>query len=637
MLLALENASFGFGAQRIIDGANWQIYPGQKIGLIGLNGKGKSTLFRIMDGQFQLDEGTLNKKKNLNIGFLNQDSLEFNTDKSVLEVAMMAYAELKEIEKEMRMLEEKIAAGDDSQESQDRYNELLVSYQEKDGYDYQYKCEIVLEGLGFKTDELQRPYKEFSGGWRMRVLLAQMILMKPELMLLDEPTNHLDLPAIEWLEKYIKNYQGTLIIISHDKDFLDAMCTELVELENYTLKSFQGTFDELQADKVLQREQQEKEYKNQQKFIAQQEKFVERFKAKNTKASQAQSIQKRLDKLDRIELDPSLNPEMKLRFEIGRKPGKIIQELEGVSKAYGEKVIFKDTKISINRGDKIGLVGANGLGKTTLLRMIDGVEDYDGNIINGHHVDKIIYAQHQVESLHLENEILAELATANSTKTEKELRQLLGCFLFSGDDVFKKIKVLSGGEKSRVALAKILLSSANFLLLDEPTNHLDMISKNILAQALTNYEGSFIMVSHDRDFIRQTANKIWEIKDYGIKEFLGTYKEWHEYKNRRDQANKEVQKEVKAKAKKENSAKLDQQKHKELKKLKNQLASSESKLKEATKKEAELLLALGDPETYKDQAKWSKLETEHKKCLEEKNALEQKCEEILEALILAEE
>ncbi len=637
MLLSLENASFGFGAQPILKNANWQIYPGQKIGLIGLNGKGKSTLFRILDGQLQLDEGQITKQKNISIGFLNQDSLEFSSQKSVLEIAMMAFEDLREIESQLQDLEKKIAQEDASLEHTDAYNELLLKYEDRGGYDYQYRCEIVLEGLGFSTAELQLPYEQFSGGWRMRVLLAQMILKQPELMLLDEPTNHLDLPAIEWLEKYIKNYRGTLIVISHDKEFLDSMCTELVELENHQLKSFQGSYDQLQAEKELLREQREKEYKNQQTYIKQQERFVERFKAKNTKASQAQSIQKKLDKLERIELEPSLSPEMKLRFEILRKPGKIIQELEQVNKSYGEKKILEDLKISINRGDKIGLVGANGLGKTTLLRMIDGVETYEGDIKNGHQVDKAIYAQHQVDSLHLENQILDELANTNTSKTEKELRQLLGCFLFSGDDVFKKIKILSGGEKSRVALAKILLSSANFLLLDEPTNHLDMISKSVLAQALNNYEGSYIMVSHDRDFMRQTTNKIWEIKNLGITEFIGTYSEWQEKRKLETPSTQDENTTPEKSNTKKSNAKEEQLRHKELKKLKNQLSQTEKKLETVQKEEAEILLLLSDQEIYSDQKKWKDLEEKHKACLKDKKDLETKSEKILEEIIRLEE
>ena len=366
----------------------------------------------------------------------------------------------------------------------------------------------------------------------MRVLLAKMILQQPDLLLLDEPTNHLDLPSIEWLEKYLQHYKGSVVIVSHDKFFLNRMITKVVEVYQKQLHFYNGNYEFYETEKAMRVELQQRAFENQQEYIRQQERFIERFRAKATKAAQAQSAMKRLDKLDRIEEVEIERPNIKINFRIDKTPGKILVELKDITKKFGDNIIVEHTSAEIERGDKIALIGANGKGKSTLLRIIADVESFDGDRKWGHNVEESFYAQHQLEALNVNNTLLDEMKTAGSQKTEQELRTLLGCFLFSGDDTDKKIKVLSGGEKARVALAKTIVSKANFLMLDEPTNHLDMHSVELLVEALNKYEGSFILVSHDRYFISKAANKIWEIEDHKIKEFKGTYAEWVAWKER---------------------------------------------------------------------------------------------------------
>ncbi|MGN6800882.1 MAG: ABC-F family ATP-binding cassette domain-containing protein, partial [Ginsengibacter sp.] len=475
MLLGLQNVTFEFGARVIVKDATWHIQPNERIGLIGYNGTGKSTLLKVLTNQYLPSSGTVEKGKETTIGFLHQDLLSFDTDDSILEVALGAFERVRQLEKEIEELGHELERTSDESLAH-LYGDKLHEMEVLGGYDIHHKTEEILQGLGFSNADLQKPYKEFSGGWRMRVLLAKMILMNPDVLLLDEPTNHLDLPSIEWLEKYLQHYKGSVVIVSHDRYFLDRMVTKIVELYQQQLHFYSGNYSYYLQEKEQRIELQKRAYENQQDYIRQQERFVERFKAKASKAAQAQSIMKRLDKLERIENTDLERPDMRINFSIDKQPGKILCTLKHATKEYGDIKIVEDTGAEINRGDKIGLIGANGKGKSTLLRMVAGVEPFDGERIEGHNVKDAFYAQHQLEALNLEHTVLEELNYAGSGKTELELRTLLGCFLFSGEDVDKKIKVLSGGEKARVALAKTIVSKANFLLLDEPTNHLDMHS-----------------------------------------------------------------------------------------------------------------------------------------------------------------
>lgn len=524
-MLSISNLNFYFGSRALYEGANLHIKPRAKIGLIGANGTGKSTLLRLISGEYTPDGGNISKSGECTIGFLNQDLLSYQTDDSILEVAMQAFERQLELQKLIDKVLHKMETNYEDKDV-DQLAKLQEEFELLDGYTIQSKTEEILEGLGFTTADLTRPLRLFSGGWRMRVMLAKLLLQKPSLLLLDEPTNHLDLPSIEWVEKYIHDYEGAIVVVSHDRYFLDRTIDHIAEVSGAKITLYPGNYSFYTEEKALRNEVQKGAFENQQAQIRQTERFIERFKAKASKAKQVQSRVKALDRIDIIDDVIDEKAKVNFKFNFGTQPGRFILFLEHVSKAYGDKVILKNTSATINRGDKIALIGANGKGKSTLLRVISGTEQIEGERRTGHNVIESFFAQHQLESLQVENTLLEELKSTGTTKTEMELRSVLGCFLFSGEEVFKKIKVLSGGEKSRVALAKVLISEANFLLLDEPTNHLDMQSVNILIQALQQYEGTYVVVSHDRYFVSNIANKIWYIEDNEVKEYPGSFDEY---------------------------------------------------------------------------------------------------------------
>ena len=532
-MLTINNLSYFLGDRPLYDNANLHIKPRDKIGLIGLNGVGKSTLLRIINGDYQPSSGEIQKSNDCSIGFLNQDLLSYLTTDSILSVAMEAFSETialgKEIDEVLKQMETNY-----QDELVDRLAKLQEQYEAREGYSLQSKAEEILEGIGFKTADLQRPLKEFSGGWRMRVMLAKLLLEKPSLLMLDEPTNHLDLPSIQWIENYIRNYEGAVIIVSHDRQFLDNTTSITVEVAHQQMNVYPGNYSFYLKEKELRKEIQQNAYENQQQKIKQTERFIERFRSKATKASQVQSRVKALEKMDVVEEVVDDNATVNFQFDFKQRSGRFPVALNHISKSYGDLQIIDDSSLSVERGDKIALIGANGKGKSTMLRIIAGTEHHEGNRVEGYNMNLAFYAQHQLESLNVENEILEELKQAGSGKTEQELRSILGAFLFRDEEVFKKIKVLSGGEKSRVALAKTLISEANFLLLDEPTNHLDFQSVNILVQALQQFKGSYVIVSHDRHFIKETANKIWYIEDQQLKEYPGTYAEYVDFMKRRE-------------------------------------------------------------------------------------------------------
>ena len=645
MLLGLQNVTFEFGARVIVEDATWHIQPGERIGLIGYNGTGKSTLLKVLVGQYTPSKGTVEKGRETTIGYLHQDLLSFDTNESIVEVAMGAFEKVKALEKEIEDLGKRLETEYEDEALLLLYSERLHDLEVAGGYTIHHRTEEVLQGLGFENQHLQRPYKEFSCSWRMRVLLAKMILQQPDVLLLDEPTNHLDLPSIEWLEKYLLHYQGSVVIVSHDKFFLNRMVNKIVEVYQQELHIYSGDYEYYETEKAIRIDMQQKAYENQQDYIRQQERFVERFKAKASKAAAAQSIVKRLDKIERIENVQLERPNIKINFQVDKQPGKIIASVKNVSKSFGNIEIVKNGNAEIDRGDKIALIGANGKGKSTLLRIIAGTETFEGAREWGHNVQESFYAQHQLEALNLNNTILDEMSECGSKKTELELRALLGCFLFSGDDADKKIKVLSGGEKARVALAKVIVSKSNFLMLDEPTNHLDMHSVELLAEALNKYEGSLILVSHDRYFISKTANKIWEIVDHEIKEFKGTYAEWVAWNERMAKqkalADKEaavaIKKEVVVEKKKEQKP---QQSNHELTTLKNDLkqlqkkfAKIEEEIASINKRKEQIELDLAKPNIYTNHTEFAKKETEYKKVQEEKKQADVKYEKMFEEIM----
>lgn len=628
-MISLNNITFEFGGRVLYKDANWHIKPNERIGLIGMNGTGKSTLLRMINGEYKPSEGSISRPKDLTIGFLNQDQLSFESNATILSVTMSAFQRQLDLEAEIEKVL-KIMETDYSDEVLNKLSDLQTEFDALDGYNIHHKCEKVLEGLGFSTEQLKQPYAKFSGGWRMRVMLAKLLLQNPNLLMLDEPTNHLDLPTIEWLENYLQSYEGTVIVVSHDRQFLDRMITKTVEVAMQKITEYSGNYSFYVMAKEERSDLQQRQFDNQQQYIKQQEAFINRFKAKASKAAAAQSRVKLLDKLDRIEAPEDDNREINIDFRMSSQSGKVVVEIEHVTKAFPDIRIVTNATGKIERGDKIALIGANGKGKSTLLRMIAGTEPFEGSIQRGHNVIEAFYAQHQLESLNVENEILQEMQQYAGERTDTELRTLLGCFLFAGDEVFKKIKVLSGGEKARVALARTLLAEANFMLLDEPTNHLDIRSINILIQAMQQYQGTFIVVSHDRFFVSEVANKIWWIEDEQIKEYPGTFAEYEYWRAKQDEEklkqqqadkllNKKAEKVV-APVKEEKVKPAGPSKN-QLQQLQKNLASQEQEIDQIKKSAQEIELKFADTELMKDTEKAQELNRQYdslKKRLTEK-------------------
>jgi ATP-binding cassette subfamily F protein 3 len=514
---------------------------------------------------------------------------------------MQAFKEALKLQEKIESILKKMEE-DYSDDLVDKLTKAQEQYEMMEGYSLQARAEEILEGIGFKTEDLSRPLRTFSGGWRMRVMLAKLLLEKPSLLMLDEPTNHLDLPSIQWIENYLKSYEGAYIIVSHDREFLDRTIDMTVEVDQQQLNVYAGNWSFYNEEKALRAELQQNAYENQQQKIKQTEQFINRFRSKATKAKQVQSRVKALDRMDKVDAVVDNNATINFSFKINNKSGRHIVRLNEVSKSYGDIKILENADAHIERGDKIALIGANGKGKSTLLRIIAGEEKIEGKREEGYNVEFGFFAQHQLESLNVQNEILDELKQAGSDRTEMELRNLLGCFLFRDEEVFKKIKVLSGGEKSRVALSKTMISNANFLLLDEPTNHLDMQSENILIQALQQYEGSFITVSHNRYFVSNVANKIWWIEDYQIKEYPGTYDEFQDWFAKREASKAEeraFEEELKKEEKKNKQAKpRHQTEDAELKAKQKELSKLEATIEKLESDKKALEEELAKPSVY---------------------------------------
>jgi len=558
-MLVLNNITFEFGSRALFKDTSWHIKPGEKIGLIGRNGTGKSTLLRVISKEYSLSGGEITGRKDMSIGFLNQDLLSYESE-LILEKKIEALLVELEHNHDEKLLH--------------NLHDWQHEFEVLGGYDIMHKSASVLEALGFSTEDLKRPLRTFSGGWRMRVMLAKILLCKPDLLLLDEPTNHLDLPSIQWLEQYLTDYDGTFVVVSHDRYFLDKVVTKIAEVANQKITLYSGNYSFYLEEKAGREALQQNRFTNQQKYIKEQERLIERFKAKASKATMAQSRMKMLARLETVDEVESDDAAIRIKFSFDVQPGKIINRLNIKSKRYDSMEIIRNSEIEIEKGDKIALIGANGKGKSTMLRIINNSEPFEGTHEWGYNVVPAFFAQHQLEALNLKNTLMEELQHHAPMETDNTLRGLLGAFLFNGDDVFKKVKVLSGGEKSRVALAKTILTKANFLLLDEPTNHLDMKSVNTLIKVLEDYEGSFVVVSHDRYFLSQIANKIWYIEDKVLKQYPGTYDEFEYYKSQqKQQAAAETVKPLKAAKVVETNNDGDKEKKKQQTKLNNRIKS----------------------------------------------------------------
>ena len=534
-MIQFTNVGKRFGAKVLFDDVNWLIGPKDRIGLVGANGTGKSTLLKVIAGLEQLDAGELSTMRNMRLGYLPQDGLKME-GRSVFAECASVFDHVRQIETDMGTALAEMSDLDPESSAYssvaDKFSRLDSEFRAKDGYTIEMQVGTILTGLGFSKDEWGKPCEEFSGGWQMRIALAKLLLEKPEALLLDEPTNHLDIEARNWLEDYLNNYPNAFILISHDRYFLDVTVTKIVEVWNKKVTVFSGNYTHYQRQKEERLEQMKAAQKNQQDRVAQIESFVDRFRAKATKAKQAQSRLKELDKMERIEI-PEEEPIIHFKFPTPKASGRIVAEFKGVAKSYGSKKVFEDANFTIERGDRIALVGHNGAGKSTLIKLLTGIEGLTaGEYKLGHNVEFDYFAQDQYKALDPDSILLDDLCATAPKATQTELRGLLGSFLFREDDVFKKIGVLSGGERNRYALCKLLTQPSNFVLLDEPTNHLDMRAKDVLLGALKGYEGTVVFVSHDRYFIDELAAKVFEVADGTVRSYPGNYEDFLRAKSR---------------------------------------------------------------------------------------------------------
>ena len=528
-MIQLTEAGKRFGPKTLFEDLNWLVTPKERVGIVGGNGTGKSTLLKVMAGIEGLDYGTINGMKGIRAGYLPQDGINL-TGRSVFDECMSVFEYIRAMEAEQKELEHRMGELDhesfEYQQISERYNHLQAEFTARDGYNIESRVGGVLTGLGFSKEDWQKRVEQFSGGWQMRIALAKLLLEEPNLLLLDEPTNHLDLEARNWLENYLANYPNAFVLISHDRYFLDVTVTKIVEIWNKKVWFYTGGYSKYESQKADRRVQIESAYRNQRDRIEALESFINRFRAQATKAKQVQSRIKELEKIERIEIPPD-EKTIHFRFPQPKPSGRIVAEFKNVSKSYGTKTVFSGANFNIERGDRIALVGINGAGKSTLIKLLSGEEPVTtGEYTLGHNAEPDYFAQDQYKVLDPESSILFDLGTVASRASNTELRSVLGCFLFSDDDVFKKIGVLSGGERNRYALARMLMNPSNFLLLDEPTNHLDMRAKDVLLRSIEEFQGTVVFVSHDRYFIDKLATRVFEVADEAVTLYNGNYEEY---------------------------------------------------------------------------------------------------------------
>ncbi|WP_410878864.1 ABC-F family ATP-binding cassette domain-containing protein [Myroides sp. DW712] len=593
-MLNIHNLSVSFGGEYLFENVTFRIGAGDRVGLVGKNGAGKSTMLKLLSRDMEPDTGSIAMEKELKIGFLRQD-IDFIPGRTVLDEAYQAFEEIKAVEATLDRVNKELAERTDYESESyseliEKLSDLTHRFEIIGGYNYVGNTERILQGLGFKREDFENLTDTFSGGWRMRIELAKLLLQDNDVLLLDEPTNHLDIESIIWLENFLKSYPGAVVIISHDKMFLDNVTNRTIEISLGKIYDFDKPYSEYLILREELREMQLAAQKNQAKKIEETEKLIERFRYKATKASMAQSLIKKLDKVERIEVDEDDNAVMNISFPVSIDPGKVVLEMEGVTKRFGDKVIFKDVDFLIERGSKIAFVGQNGQGKSTLIKAVMKEFEYEGSIKLGHNVQIGYFAQNQADYLDGEKTLLDTMLDAATDGNRVKVRDMLGAFLFRGDDVEKKVKVLSGGERNRLALCRMLLSPINVLLMDEPTNHLDIKSKNVLKQALLNFKGTLILVSHDRDFLQGMTNLVYEFKDQKIKEYLGDinyFLEERKAQNMREIEKKSDKKEpVVVKVEEKKTEALSYEDQKKQKTLQNRLSKIESEISELEKKVA---------------------------------------------------
>jgi len=583
-MLNIHNLSVSFGGTFLFEEVTFRLGSGDRVGLVGKNGAGKSTMLKILAGDFKPDSGSIATEKEVKMGFLRQD-IDFELGRTVLEEAYQAFEDIKKTEVRIDQINHLLATRTDY-ESQtyseliDELSDVTHHFEVLGGYNYVGDTEKILLGLGFKREEFNNQTDTFSGGWRMRIELAKLLLQSNDILLLDEPTNHLDIESIIWLEGFLRNFPGVVVIVSHDKMFLDNVTNRTIEISLGKAYDFNKSYSQYLVLREEIREKQLATQKNQAKKIEETEKLIEKFRAKASKASMAQSLIKKLDKVERIEVDEDDNSVMNISFPVSQTPGRVVIEAENVTKAYDDKIILKDISLLVERGSKIAFVGQNGQGKSTFIKAIVNEFKYQGSIKLGHNVQLGYFAQNQAEYLDGEITLLETMVNAAKDSNRSKVRDMLGSFLFRGDDVEKKVKVLSGGERNRLALCKLLLQPINVLLMDEPTNHLDIKSKNVLKTALNKFEGTLLLVSHDRDFLQGMANTVYEFKDQKIREYLGDINFFLEQRNAMNM--REIEKKdvvANLNSNKENKTVLyeDQKKNKS---LQNRLSKIESQIKQ---------------------------------------------------------
>ena len=632
-MLNAHNLGISFQGEFLFEGVTFRLGNGDRIGLVGKNGAGKSTLLKIISGDMPVDEGTIAYEKEVQIGFLRQD-IDFEQGRTVLQEAYTAFEMLQKIEFQLESVSNELNTRTDYES--EAYHDLMIrlsdlthDFEIHGGYQYAGDTEKVLLGLGFKRSDFDKQTDTFSGGWRMRIELAKLLLQKNDILLLDEPTNHLDIESILWLESFLKQFSGAVVLISHDKMFLDQVTNRTIELSLGKAYDFNKPYSQYLEIRGEIREKQLAAQKNQQKKIEETERLIEKFRAKASKASMAQSLIKKLDKVERIEVDEEDNAVMRIQFPVSVQPGRVVIEVKQLTKSFGTHTVFQNIDLLVERGKKIALVGQNGQGKSTFIKAIMKEFEYAGSIVLGHNVQLGYFAQNQAEYLDGNKTLLQIMEDAATDSNRMKIRDMLGSFLFRGDEVEKKVKVLSGGERNRLALCKMILQPMNVLLMDEPTNHLDIRSKNILKQALLDYEGTLIVVSHDRDFLQGLTDEVYEFKEGAIRQYLGDVNFFLEQKNAQTMREFEKAANISVKDTTKNTQKTkdhaaDKSLRNKLKKIENDIQSIENQIKKSDAKLA------ATPELASDVAyfdAYRKLQTELDKLMEEWETLTMALEE----------
>ncbi len=609
-MLGINNIKLQYNERLLFRGISFLINPSEKIGLVGSNGAGKSTLLKIIAGEIQADEGNISKPKEFSLGYLAQE-LPFNEGKTIYEEAESALSELKDLEEKIDHINHQLATRTDYESNSyleliEDLNHCTERFSLIGGYTYHADLEKILKGLGFTNEDFTRPTSEYSGGWRMRVELAKLLIQKHDLLLLDEPTNHLDINSIIWLEEFLKDYDSSILMVSHDRAFLDGVTNRTVEVVHGKMYDYPVSYTKFVNLRAERREQQQQAQKNQEKEVKHTEQLIEKFRYKASKASFAQNLIKKLDKMDRIEIDDDDQRKMNFRFPPAPRSGKVVLKAEKLGKYYGEKKIFENVDLELERQDRLAFLGQNGQGKSTLVKIIVEKLQHEGKLEIGHNVEIGYYAQEQAKTLDGDKTLLATIEDEAPEELRKRARDLLGTFMFSGEDVDKKVKVLSGGEKGRLALCKLLLKPYNLLVMDEPTNHLDMKSKEMLKQALINYDGTLLVVSHDRHFLQGLTDKIYEFRDNKVRPFIGSIEEYLESRKLddfRQLEQRQAQKIEKIKAEEKSSGLTYKEKkalEKDLRKAKNKIERIETGIQELEAEIEKTDAQLNDPVQFKE-------------------------------------